>query len=547
MANTDLTSLAIQECRDRALPDNSDFAGLAEIGNQEGFDVHTLDDRSREDDGLVRMTAPGHQTPTVGARATSSSTRKSTSTSIQTASSSAAQRTPNRNKSSKAASIKIPAIPKFGPPKGKKRDDMPNGSAIKEGASRIQGEAQGGADGGGAGRISRGPTPPTSRPSTPTPTAAVEGSSSVDSSAIALTTIPSDLRRTPPPAVTLVRRATSLQPAPSMPAPILSAVRAQSAKPSIGAQSVALKAFRLEVGAAPPAAATFIATPFAAAAAATSTTGAPPAPMPSTPAISAAQSGPMPADEVDPGSSNAAILTPSAPSAADQAAAVILPPQLLTGSVAVPNFEKDMQVEILKGGRKRKGTANTKPAAKKRRLSDGRPTPSTSGAADASSVNGEGSQPLWVVNALRGFPSTSLGPGWDTLLRNWLQFEQDEGYQDCRRLGSRNRPRIIADWIQWARKPTFKHEIKNQDIFAEEFNAWWRGLQPAWRIDNASDLLRRDGDDWTCLRCSGVNGLLSVLAALYFWGCHVQPGTVAFKSRWSEALDDVSYAISKLL
>ncbi|KJA12644.1 hypothetical protein HYPSUDRAFT_152312 [Hypholoma sublateritium FD-334 SS-4] len=152
-----------------------------------------------------------------------------------------------------------------------------------------------------------------------------------------------------------------------------------------------------------------------------------------------------------------------------------------------------------------------------------------------------------MASALSLLRSVPLGPEWDGLLRSWLQFEQDAGFDDGPRLGTRHRPHLIADWIQRARKPTYKCEIKNVDKFAGEFDTWWRGLQPDWRLDDASNLLRRDGDDWECLRCPGVNGLLSVLAALFFWGCHAQRGAAPFKVRWLTALRDVSYVIGRLL
>lgn len=255
---------------------------------------------------------------------------------------------------------------------------------------------------------------------------------------------------------------------------------------------------------------------------------------------------PPPAEDMPSAQSpNTVALTPSAPSATEQVVA-IAPLQLLTGSIAVPDFEAGAQAKASRGSRKRKGAVITVPTAKKRKLLGEGPSPSSSGAADVPSVNGVGVWPDWVTKALSLLQSTPLGSEWDALLRGWLQFEQGTGFEDGPRLGCRRRPRIIADWIQVARKPKFSYEIKDPEKFAEEFNAWWRGLQPDWRLDDVSDLLRRDGEDWECLWCPGTNGLLSVVAALFFWGSRVQHGAPTLKSKWLEALEDVAYAISRL-
>lgn len=528
--------------------------------------MHVLDDRSREDDGFVRMAAPGHQAPSVGVRAASSSTRKSTSTSAQpSASASAAQPTPQHKKTSKAAPVKAPFALKFGPPKGKKRDDMPDGSA-----SHVLREAQAGNPGtaaaAGVGCVSRGPTPPTSRPSTPTPIVAVDGSPLKHSAAPAPAAIgpsSSDMDGASPLAATPTQRASSVRPTSSTPIAVTpSAARARSAMPSIG---TALEV-RHHVDAVPSAAMTFSAAPFAgstATPAAKSDSAATPSAIPpiqqsighasvdgvglGLPHVAEAHQPSAVDSTLTPHPHTAtANITPKAtpsryalhmqtlPSVSDPGSsppsehitAAARPPQHLTGSIAVPNLEQGAQVKVQKGNQKRKGAVIDLPAAKRRK---------TSGAED------------WVPNALALFRSIALGPEWDALVRDWLHFEEGEGFEGSCKLGSQHRPPIVADWIKRARKPDFPYEIKNLDKFVNGFNAWWRVLQPTWRLDDASDLLRRDGEDWGRLRCSGVNGLVSVLAALFFWGSHAQRGAAMLKSRWREALEDVSYAISKLM
>lgn len=73
-------------------------------------------------------------------------------------------------------------------------------------------------------------------------------------------------------------------------------------------------------------------------------------------------------------------------------------------------------------------------------------------------------------------------------------------------------------------------------------------MQPGWRHNDDGENSRDDGSDdgdWTDIRLSGTNGLLSVLAALFFWGDAVHArGTPT--TAWLEALGDVAYVIERL-
>jgi len=52
-------------------------------------------------------------------------------------------------------------------------------------------------------------------------------------------------------------------------------------------------------------------------------------------------------------------------------------------------------------------------------------------------------------------------------------------------------------------------------------------------------------EDWAPFRMPGANGLLSVVAALFFWGLEVHRQGAAVDA-WVEALADVSTAFSQL-
>jgi hypothetical protein len=81
--------------------------------------------------------------------------------------------------------------------------------------------------------------------------------------------------------------------------------------------------------------------------------------------------------------------------------------------------------------------------------------------------------------------------------------------------------------------------------YAKDFMAWWEMIQPEWRCKEGMDTLVDGSEDWDSLRIPGANGLLSVVAGLFFWGVEVyrQGATV---DMWLDALTDVSAAFSHL-
>jgi hypothetical protein len=73
---------------------------------------------------------------------------------------------------------------------------------------------------------------------------------------------------------------------------------------------------------------------------------------------------------------------------------------------------------------------------------------------------------------------------------------------------------------------------------------WWGSLQPEWRekdADGSWSVARGyggGGREWGPLYQWGVNGVLSVVASLYFWGCSV-PETG--RAEWEAAVNDVAW------
>ncbi len=210
------------------------------------------------------------------------------------------------------------------------------------------------------------------------------------------------------------------------------------------------------------------------------------------------------------------------------------------GSVTVPSAEDLGSIQMQQKARKRKGSAIAGNPRKLRKTS-------TEKAKRVSTANASNtaSGPDWLENARTLFKSENLGSEWDLLCSNWLKFEEDFQFQGTGKLGCQRRPWVITGWIQRARSPTYRPDIDDVNGFEADFHVWWQSLQPEWRrVDTAKKSKQPEGD-WDCIRQSGPNGLLSVVAALFFWGGAVQ--NTSARTAWLEALTDVSYVLEQLL
>lgn len=149
------------------------------------------------------------------------------------------------------------------------------------------------------------------------------------------------------------------------------------------------------------------------------------------------------------------------------------------------------------------------------------------------------------------FETDALGDVWPTLVNAWIRFEESSvGLTGTRgSLPAKGRPSGVYDWIQRARNPNFRPEIADSKAFGDKHIAWWTSLQPEWRISDDGDIIRNyddyDGGDFEGLRKPGVNGLLSALASLYFWGMAVKDSGKKSK-RWVQSVEDCVFVLSCL-
>ncbi|KAK6966283.1 hypothetical protein R3P38DRAFT_2591165, partial [Favolaschia claudopus] len=129
-------------------------------------------------------------------------------------------------------------------------------------------------------------------------------------------------------------------------------------------------------------------------------------------------------------------------------------------------------------------------------------------------------------------------------------------------LGTTGRPSQVALWIGAGRGlrggpmregagPTIGSVVK----FEETWWQWWSALQPAWRVRDGGHPGRfsreeyggKTREDWETLRAPGQNGMLSVVAALYWWGVKLVKRIDGEEKRtWAEAVRDVRWMIEGL-
>lgn len=157
--------------------------------------------------------------------------------------------------------------------------------------------------------------------------------------------------------------------------------------------------------------------------------------------------------------------------------------------------------------------------------------------------------------------SETLGQEWSDLIQAWIRFEETAGGDIKGSVPAKGRPPAVGEWIQRARNPRYRPIITDTKDFGSKHMAWWKSFQPDWRVpsndnlellgDNGelvlddSKFICNDDGDLEGLRQPGANGLLSVLASLYFWGSAVKDS--GKKSRkWAQSVEDCSYVLCRL-
>jgi hypothetical protein len=158
----------------------------------------------------------------------------------------------------------------------------------------------------------------------------------------------------------------------------------------------------------------------------------------------------------------------------------------------------------------------------------------------------------WFVHALGQVTRVNLGPHFNALLDAWVRIEAACRFDNPPKpvLPKHGRPEQVDRWIKDARGHRNRPDpvVKKVQQYEKEWWGWWGTLQPAWRKKDADGNWGVDGPygkEWDSIGYWCENGLLSVVASLYFWGCAVQEGGEGLE-RWECAVNDVSWVFEGL-
>ncbi|KAJ6524929.1 hypothetical protein B0H19DRAFT_880086, partial [Mycena capillaripes] len=108
------------------------------------------------------------------------------------------------------------------------------------------------------------------------------------------------------------------------------------------------------------------------------------------------------------------------------------------------------------------------------------------------------------------------------------------------------RPKPVGEWI--AKNRTRAPIIADPVAYAAQWQLWWDSLQPTWRKKGSDeewsivDGYGQDGREWGQLYQWGVNGTLTLVASLYFWGC-VLGEDPDLRVQWEAAVGDVCWMV----
>ncbi|KAJ7136478.1 hypothetical protein C8R43DRAFT_1132379 [Mycena crocata] len=147
------------------------------------------------------------------------------------------------------------------------------------------------------------------------------------------------------------------------------------------------------------------------------------------------------------------------------------------------------------------------------------------------------------------------GIEWARCVRNFFDFEASHGYDENggESVPMSGRPEAVQRWK--ARQRLWFSPMTITDIgaegqdgtFAADWWNWWRGMQPEER-EWIGGMLTCPSTEWTEMRTYfGRNGLLQVMATLWWWGSAVGDDDPLGRMNWSSAVEDVAWAFEEML
>ena len=132
---------------------------------------------------------------------------------------------------------------------------------------------------------------------------------------------------------------------------------------------------------------------------------------------------------------------------------------------------------------------------------------------------------------------SGMGEEWMELVNLWASFEARLQYKEVKKLAPTGRPSAVALWIGRARLSTWRPIIENVSKYEASFWEWWSVIQPDWRLEDGELVCECVVGDWEALRLPGINGVVSIVVALFYWGLEVLEDSRG-QSRWVSAVEE---------
>ncbi|KAJ6607419.1 hypothetical protein B0H10DRAFT_1680772, partial [Mycena sp. CBHHK59/15] len=171
--------------------------------------------------------------------------------------------------------------------------------------------------------------------------------------------------------------------------------------------------------------------------------------------------------------------------------------------------------------------------------------------------------PDWFSLGYQQVSARNLGGIFNSLLAIYGELEGAFKWEkgDIKSLGTQHRPKELSKWISAGRGYNGRggaisngvgSPIGSLAVFDAGWWQWWGTLQPSWREADTGKpgrFLRGDyppssksKENWVPLRHPGQNGVLGIVATLYWWGKKVEDGGEREdRESWAEAVRDVKW------
>ncbi|KAJ7050234.1 hypothetical protein C8F01DRAFT_1001054 [Mycena amicta] len=158
----------------------------------------------------------------------------------------------------------------------------------------------------------------------------------------------------------------------------------------------------------------------------------------------------------------------------------------------------------------------------------------------------------WVIaeNLWEQVVGVDLGSRYNALVMAWIALERGYSWGTVSLfIPASGRPKQVGSWIRSRRKAGKATKIPNVSLYAKEWWSWWGKSQPSWRKvkDGRPARTKADGRSWEGLVVPGLNGMISVVASLYWWGCVLAEKNQGMSQDWKDAVEDVIWVVNGLV